>query len=134
MSTISYNNFDTILSNYINVDVSKTKIISMYKGDTSSFDLQINVGTILEPSIYKLEDYDYLKIYVLYPNSDLDSSVIYKEYNKDDLNEDDSITIKFDSDDTQYLNDGVYYYTIKLYRSNGDVITIQKRTKFIIMN
>ncbi len=126
--------FDFITNDYKYINISKTRIISMYKGDTASFDLQINIGTILEPSVYKLEDGDILKLYVLYPNSDLDSSIIYKEYTKDSLNEDDSITIKFDSDDTQYLNDGVYYYTIKLYRGNGDVITIQKRTKFIIMD
>lgn len=126
--------FDFMTNDYKYINISKTRIISMYKGDTASFDLQINIGTVLEPIIYKLEDDDILKLYVLYPNSDLDSSIIYKEYTKDDLNEDDSITIKFDSDDTQYLNDGIYYYTIKLYRSGGDVITIQKRTKFIIMN
>ena len=126
--------FDFMTNDYKYINISKTRIISMYKGDTASFNLQINIGTILEPIVYKLEDDDILKLYVLYPNSDLDSSIIYKEYTKDDLNEDDSITIKFDSDDTQYLNDGIYYYTIKLYRSGGDVITIQKRTKFIIIN
>lgn len=127
-------NFDFMSSDYKSVNMSKTRIISMFKGDSGSFDLFINVGTILEPDIYELQDDDILKLYVLYPNSDLDSSIIYKEYTKENLNDNKSVTIKFDSDDTQYLNEGVYYYTIKLYRATGDVVTIQKRTKFILMD
>lgn len=133
MSTTN-KNIDIIINSCNNIDISKTRIMSMFKGDTSSFNLQINVGTYLEPSIYTLEDWDTLNFYILHPNSDLASSVIYKTYTKDNLNEDSSITIKLDSYDTEYLNEGQYYYTIKLVKANGDIITIQKRTKFIIMN
>ena len=81
--------FDFMTNDYKYINISKTRIISMYKGDTASFDLQINIGTMLEPIIYRLEDDDILKLYVLYPNSDLDSSIIYKEYTKDDKCDDD---------------------------------------------
>ena len=137
MSNTEFNVQDTtdiIVSNTINMTTSPTRIISIYKGDTGSFDLAINLGTIVEPNIYELQDFDIVNFYVMYPNSDLDSSIIYKEYTKDDLNEDKSITIKLEGEDTQYLNEGVYYYTIKLYKANGEVLTLQKRTKFIIMN
>lgn len=92
--------YDYVVLDYVNIDISKSKIISIIKGDTSNFNLKVTIGNRLNRVPYKLVDDDVVKFIVTYPNTELDFGIISKEYTKDDLNEDNSVTIKFSSEDT----------------------------------
>lgn len=129
-------------------NISKNNIISMNRGDSGSFSIQINIGTELEPIIYSLKPKDKVYFGVMEPNQKFDCSYIMKTYTIDDIQEDNFIDIKLIPSDTEYMLTGTYFYEIKLYVYNSplidpetnteikdmsDVYTIQPKRKFVIM-
>ena len=126
-------------------------IISMNRGDTFSFVLDVNVGSGVCPKWYTLqttinpqtgeEEKDYLYFALLEPNQRWEDAILKKTYDSTDILAGYSNPIlRIDTEDTEYLRPGTYYYQVKLFRAGphcedglDHVDTVIPRTKFIIL-
>ena len=128
--------------------VRKNNVISMVRGDTFKFDVTITDEGSSE-GIYILSNQDILYFALMEPNKNFEDSILVKEYEAGvtPINEDGSITITLDADDTLNLFPGKYYYTIKLNKlkkadseddSSGEdideIITVIAKTEFFILD
>lgn len=113
-------------------------IITMTRGDNVSIPLFINAGTELIPLRYVLKDNDIVYFGLCEPNQPFENATVRKMYTKDNrkLAHNGDLLIVFDSKDTEYLEDGLYYYTIKLETIKEDgsqvIQTLVPKTKFFI--
>ena len=126
-------------------NISSNNIISLERGDSGEFNVEINLGSAIDKDIYTMTDLDKLYFGVVESSERFENSLIRKVYTNKDVNEDGTITIKLNSEDTENLLSGVYYYEIKLEKGTykervnksryivNDTYTIQPRRKFIIM-
>lgn len=123
------------MANYI---VRKNNVISIIRGDSFSFNLNINelLGEI-DGESYTFSDNDKVYFALMYPNSYLADSILVKEYTLEDLEEDGSVTISLKPDDTVLFSPGTYYYTVKLalYQNTNEeeIHTLIPQTKFFIL-
>jgi len=117
--------------------ISNNGIIVINRGDSFTINASINIGTILEPITYTLQPGDRVYFGLMEPNQPFEFAVMRRRFTNADLDEHDNVVMKFDSDQTECLLPGVYYYMIKLARKdeNGkDIVdTIIEKTKFIIV-
>ena len=124
-------------------DISRNGIICVSRGDTFTINIFVNIGTLLEPLQYILEEDDKLYFALMEPNQPFEHALIRKVFTKEDEDENHNINMKFKSEDTEYLLPGNYYYMVKLTRpvqsESGEeesclVDTIISKTKFVIMD
>lgn len=114
-------------------------IITVNRGDSFSFPLTINFGSSLNPDTYVLGIRDKVYFAIMEPNQPFETAIIKKVFTSADLNDDNTIQIKFSPKDTEYVLPGKYYYQIKLQRFNSsdpddyDVDTIIDKTQFFIL-
>ena len=104
-------------------NISDDGIISLSRGDCFSTPLFINQGTDISPIRYELTDNDIVYLGVCQPNQSFENAIIKKVYDSDhrEINDNKDLVISFVSTDTEYLESGLYYYTIKLYtKCNND--------------
>ena len=97
--------------------VKKNNVISMIRGDTFRFDVTISDDS--SPcGVYILSNQDVLYFGLMEPNKNFEDAILVKEFpaGSTPINEDGSITITLDSEDTWNLYPGKYFYTIKLNR------------------
>lgn len=117
-------------------NIGLNKVITMVRGDTFIYEYKVNLGTNINPIYYTLKEGDYLYFGIMEPNQLFEEATVKKRYSSSDTIEN-IIEIKLDSDDTQNLSSGKYYYTIKLVKNNEDeskeVITLQPNTLFFIV-
>lgn len=123
-------------------DISSNGIISINRGDSFSLDVFINLGTCIEPIKYQLQPGDKVYFALMEPNQPFECALIRKEFTNADLDADDMVIMNFDSNQTEYLMPGTYYYMVKLARAeesneSGEetkytVDTIIPKTKFVI--
>lgn len=150
-------------------NISANGIIELHRGDTINTPIYIDVGTALNPECYtmvqkweetpadKINNYlrykvennkyygyigDAVYFAILEPNQKWEDAIVKKAFTAFDFNyEDRSVELRLDSEDTEYLEPGNYYYEVKLYRCKEEssvdiyshVDTIIGRTKFVIM-
>ena len=118
--------------------ISKDGIITMSRGDHFSVPLFINAGTEISPVRYPLQDNDIVYLGICEPGQSFETAIVRKVYDKDnrEINEHGDLVVTFNTKDTEYLENGLYYYIVKLVMkdSNGnDIInTIIPKRKFYI--
>lgn len=120
--------------------ISKNNIIVTNRGDSFKFPVQLNIGTIVNPTFYDLMKGDFVYLGVMEANQKFEDAIIKKKYGHDDYNEEyQYLMIRFTPEDTECLVPGTYYYEIKLFRDGKNVTdghdavdTILNRTQFII--
>lgn len=118
-------------------NISKNGIITLSRGDSFSLDVFINVGTALNPVEYTLDGDDKLYFALCEPNQPFECAIIRKEFNKNDATEEGLVRMVFDSEMTECLMPGTYFYTVKLVTGPEDereVNTIISKTKFYIID
>ena len=119
-------------------NISRDGIVTLSRGDHFSIPLFINAGTEIAPVRYPLQDNDTIYFGVCEPNQPFETAIVRKVYDKDnrEINDNGDLVITFDSNDTEYLEDGLYYYIVKLStkNENGDelITTLIPKTKFYI--
>jgi len=122
-------------------EITNNDIIKINRGDSFSLNVFINVGTCIEPAQYVLQPNDRVYFALMEPNQPFEHALIRREFTVEDLDEDDNVDMNFDSEQTEYLLPGTYYYMVKLVRKeetedpeklNTIVDTIIPKTKFII--
>lgn len=113
--------------------VGRDGSIQISRGDSFFVPLFINEGTDLEPSRYELVEGDLVYVGVMEPNQPFEKAIIKKIYDKDsDKTDCGDLKISFAVEDTEYLHQGQYYYSIKLKR--GDFVdTLIPERNFIIL-
>lgn len=99
-----------------------TQEISLNRGDSATFCLNINAGTELYPLEFKLEEKDTLYLGIEEPNQPFEKAIFKKVINTSNsiIDKDGNILIDIEPNDTVCLMPGLYYYEIKakLYRGN----------------
>ena len=113
-------------------DISPNGIVIVNRGDTFSIDVFVNIGTLLFPIQYVLNEDDKVYFALMEPNQPFEHALIRKVFTKDNLDEGNNVVMDFKPEDTEFLLPGLYYYQVKLVRSTGEVDTIIQKTKFII--
>ena len=117
--------------------ISPNGIITVTRGDSFSIDVFVNVGTVLDPVQYVLEGNDKLYFALCEPNQPFECAIMRKEFDSSNKTEDDKIRMVFDSEMTECLMPGMYYYTVKLATGPDDgreVSTIISKTKFYVID
>lgn len=119
--------------------IAKNGIITLTRGDTCSFPISLNIGTPLSPIIFDLQEGDKVVFKLMRANEKSEDALLTKKYTINDLDEEGNIIVSFDSNDTLFLEDGVYFYEMKIeYIRNGNdfeyVNTFIPRTRFYIVN
>lgn len=90
-------------------------IIRMFRGDSFSQPIKINLGSKLDDNYYQLTGRDTLYVGIMEPNKSFEEAVIRKKYtNADDTDKDGNTLFKLNPDDTLNLHVGKYFYMIKL--------------------
>lgn len=117
--------------------VSSTKIIEITRGDSFMYPLFINVGTEMCPERYLLKDGDVVYFAVMEPNQKFEDAILKKVYTAaDEETPDGDLIINLNSEDTQHLHSGKYYYTVKVKFSDSElpVQTIIENREFWILD
>ena len=109
------------------LNISDQGIVRLSRGDSFSCPVFINKGTELVPIRYELQDGDKLYFALMEPNQPFEKAILKKVLTKDDLNENGDAVISLVPSDTENLETGLYYYTLKL-RQEIDVNTYSVET------
>lgn len=117
------------------LDISKNGLITLNRGDVFSLNVLVNAGTVIEPAIYKMQEGDKLYFALMEPHQPFEFALIRKVFTKDDQDEEGNVLMNFKSEDTEYLIPGRYYYMVKLFRTDGELVdTIISKTLFTIID
>ena len=96
--------------------------LQMNRGDTFVYPLIINQGTELNFIKYNLEDDDSLYVAIMEPNQSFEDALIRKKYTSDSQkDEDGNILFILNPIDTEYVETGNYYITVKLRKINNGI-------------
>lgn len=128
-----FNNLDTRLSINSGSSVSANGIINLVKGDTLEFPILLNVGNPIEPIIINMGDNDRVELRVFNANDSWTSPLITKTKTKSDLIGNSLLLFEFESEDSENLNCGTYFYQVKYFGTNT-TLTIIPRSRLIITN
>lgn len=100
------------------VSISNEGIITLTRGDTLECPIFINKGTELSPIRYIMQSDDTLYFALMEVNQPFEKAILKKVITSADLNEHNDPVLKLRSEDTERLEIGTYYYTLKLKRGN----------------
>lgn len=116
-------------------DISKNGIVTLSRGDCFTLNVEVNIGSIIEPIYYMLEEGDKLYFALMEPNQPFEHALIRKVFTGEDQDSLGNVIMNFTADDTEFLIPGNYYYMIKLSREDGTFVdTIVSKTKFVILD
>jgi len=120
--------------------IDKNKNIVINRADSFTFNVVLNSGSTLNPTIETIGENDKIYFAVLEANKPFELGIIKKVYTYNDLKEDETLDIVLTPLDTEYVVCGVYYYQIKVEHrqeinnefETTSIKTIGQRHKFII--
>jgi len=120
----------------------KNNMIVIHRGDTIKIPVDLNRGNISAPDYYDLKENDKVYFALLEPNQMWEKAILKKTFTYEDwVQQKESCNIEIDTEDTEYLLPGDYYYQVKLYidsdpdlNNNESVTTIIPRTRFVIID
>ena len=109
-------------------------IIFHTRGDTFSSPLYLFEGKNYCPQKVTLDDEDTVYFAIVEPHQSFEDAIVRKKYTTNSLMDDEgNILIRLDSKDTEYLHTGTYYYTVKLLRGTGEILTLIPLTLFTLI-
>lgn len=118
--------------------ITKNNVVSVVKGDTIRFPIELFIGKFPYKQQMELEDGDKAYFGIFDSNTSFDQAVIKKVLTKDDEDEYGNLWITLLPEDTINLEVGTYYYEVKvLYndkKESNNVDTVIQRTKFIVLD
>ena len=108
-------------------------IITISRGDSFYAPICINSNTKLNPVQYTLQENDTLYFAIVEPNQSFENAIIKKVYDASSERDAKGNTLlKIETQDTEYLSAGKYYYTLKL-KSGNRLTTLIQQTLFNII-
>lgn len=107
--------------------------ITINRGDTFERPLFLNKGTELKPIRYELKTDDRVYLAITEPNQPFEKAILKKVYGRESVNINGDVVIRLESEDTEMLIPGQYYYTIKAefvnnYKILNNDIVVDGRT------
>ena len=117
------------------VHISNNGFVRLTRGDSMSFPLFINRGTICTPVRYQIADHPEATVYfgVMEPNQPFEKALIRKKYNSESpITQEGDLVISLKPQDTLNVLPGKYYYSVKVDFGDGTVETIIPSTEFLI--
>lgn len=115
--------------------VADNNVITITRGDTATTAIYINQGTNLDPEQYVLQSGDVIYIGVMEYGQLFEDAIIKYRLDESDLNDAGNAVWKIKATDTEYLDEGKYFYEIKLARDNGELVdTIVSKTELYIQD
>lgn len=107
--------------------------ITINRGDTFERPLFLNKGTELKPIRYILKTDDRVYLAITEPNQPFELAILKKVYGRENTNINGDVVIRLESEDTERLIPGQYYYTIKAefvnnYKTLNDDIVVDGQT------
>lgn len=109
----------------------QTNIIKMIRGDSFAFNVNVE-DSESDTGNYMLAEDDAMYIGVMFPHQKFEDALIKKKLVKADQEDDGTLLVTIDPEDTIDLHPGVYYYAVKLRQGDGKITTVINKTKFII--
>lgn len=119
------------------LEISRNGIITLNRGDSFILEIDLNIGTPVDPILYYMKDEDKLYFAIMEPNQPFEHALVRKEFTKEDQKEDGDVVMTFSSTDTEFLLPGRYYYSVKLLRKEDEneyIDTVVSKTQFIIID
>lgn len=119
------------------VHISNNGFVRLTRGDSMSFPLFINRGTISSPVRYNIADHPEAAVYfgVMEPNQPFEKALIRKKYNSESpITKEGDLVIILRPEDTLNVLPGKYYYSVKVDFGDDTVETIIPSTEFWIMD
>lgn len=113
-------------------ELTDDQMIYLSRGDTCSFTLIILTGNNLQNYRYRIKENDEVYLGVTEHNECFENAILKKKYTIADVDENGDVVISFNHNDTKCLEEGTYYYTIKL-ASGEDVETIVDKNRLFII-
>ena len=123
------------------IDISNNGIIIMTRGDSVRFPLVINCGSKIEPIQFLIKTHASAKVYfrIMQPTLPFERAIVIKEYDSNSgVDENGNLLITLNTEDTENINCGKYYYEVKMtnnnsnFTNNTELTTLIKRTEFYI--
>lgn len=107
--------------------------ITINRGDTFERPLFLNKGTELRPIRYILKTDDRVYLAITEPNQPFELAILKKVYGRENTNINGDVVIRLESEDTERLIPGQYYYTIKAefvnnYKTLNEDILVEGQT------
>lgn len=102
------------------ITISNDDIIRLSRGDTLQLTIFINKGNELSPERYIMTGEDKLYFALMECNQKFEDAILKKVITSDDLSGEGDPIIFITPSDTEKLENGQYYYTIKLQRIEGE--------------
>lgn len=104
---------------------------TLSRGDTFIWPIIINQGTKLAPEEYELQVDDKLHVAIMEPNQSFENAVIRKSLDINSSRDSKgNILFQLQPEDTEYLQAGKYFITIKLKQQDGTVTTVLPMKEF----
>ena len=115
--------------------VADNNVITITRGDTASTAIYINKGTNLDPEQYVLQAGDVVYIGIMEFGQSFEDAIVKYKLDGEDLNDAGNVVWNIKSTDTEFLEEGKYFYQIKLVRGSGELVdTIVSKTEFFIQD
>ena len=133
-------------------EISMNNVVTMTAGDYGRIVTNINMGTLITPDYYDLENRDKVYFGIMEPNQAFENAIVRKVFTRDNsyilpvkdseghIIKPGAVDIRIESEDTMNLVPGTYYYCIKLLRpaknpcDKDKIYTLLDKKKFIIID
>lgn len=108
--------------------------ITLTRGDSAEFTVELNIGTTLNQKSIILEPTDKVYFGVTEPNQPFEDAIIRKTFKGEDHLNKTELVITLEPKDTCLLIPGVYYYSVKVVNENNFVKSVVDKKIFNIID
>ena len=118
--------------------IYKNGTIYINRGDSFSFDVELNIGNNIHPQLETIGEKDAVYVGIMEPNQFFENAILKKKLTKNNMVGASSVRVDISPNDTVNLFPGKYYYQVKLQKHLDDnryaVYTIVDSTQFYIFD
>lgn len=114
--------------------ITQNGTITLTRGDSAEFIVELNVGTTLNQKSIILEPTDKVYFGVTEPNQPFENAIIRKTFKGEDHLDETNLVIYLEPKDTCCLIPGTYYYSVKVVSENNFVKSVVDKKIFNIID
>lgn len=119
------------MSRYI---IEKDHVITINRGDFLEKKLKLTTGKFPHEKLLEIGEHDIIFFGLMDPHQHFEHSLIKKEFDKTDFDEEGLFVLTLESEETLDLVPGTYYYSLKLLNEEAEIRTLIQKSKFIIVD
>lgn len=114
--------------------ITQNGTITLTRGDSAQFTVELNIGTSLNQRSIILEPTDKVYFGVTEPNQPFENAIIRKTFKGEDHLNETKLVISLEPKDTSCLIPGTYYYSVKVVNDNNFVKSVVDKKIFNIID